>query len=82
MTLDQGKFSVLLQACDRILDLDGPVQAETQLVDAGVDSVKMVELITVLENEFDVDIPLELLTLQSLSSPMTIWNALCSAEPR
>ena len=82
MTLDQGKFSVLLQACDRILDLDGPVQAETHLVDAGVDSVKKVELITVLANEFGVDIPLEQLTLQSLSSPMTIWNALCSAEPR
>lgn len=72
----------VLRVCDRMLDLDGPAGPDTPLLQAGIDSIEVVNLIAALEDEFGVDIPLELLSLQSLTSPTTIWQVLLRADPR
>lgn len=82
MTLHEEQFDTLLRICGRVLDLDGPVQPDTPILAAGVDSLGIVSLIAEIEGAFSVRLPLELLSLKTLMTPASIWEALRMASPR
>jgi acyl carrier protein len=52
-----------------------PVEVDTDLRSAGLDSVKTVSLLMALEDEFDVEFPDELLTPETFSTVTTISAA-------
>lgn len=59
---------------DAALDIDAP------LLELGVDSLEMVELIIEIEDTFHLEVPPELLTPEVFTSIRTIWDNLIHAN--
>jgi acyl carrier protein len=74
VAIDRDGLADVLRVCDRVLALDGPATADTSLLDEGIDSIEFVGLLTALEQEFDVVIPLGLMSLRALRSPQDLWE--------
>lgn len=82
MTITQEQFEEVLRICGQVLHLDGPATPNTQILDAGVNSCDIVSLVATIEREFQVDFPLESLSLRTLATPASIRDALLDATPR
>ncbi|HET6479283.1 MAG TPA: acyl carrier protein [Actinoplanes sp.] len=82
MTIAEDRMQDVLRLCDELLDLDGPAQPDTALLDQGIDSMEVVKLLAALESEFSVVIPLELMSLKALRSPNDLWQLVQATEGR
>lgn len=80
MAIHRARLADVLRVCDRVLALDGPANANTSLLDEGIDSIEVVGLLGALEEEFGVEIPLEWMSLRALRSPEELWRLVCAAE--
>ena len=47
---------------------------DTKLYDLGLDSLRSVQLLIALEDNFDITIPDEMLTAEAFQTPSTIWT--------
>lgn len=53
-----------------------PLTAESDLAELGLDSLGTVQLLAELEAEFDVELPDEVLTIETFASAGALWAAL------
>lgn len=74
-------FEDILRRQLPFLPPDEPVAEDTSLRDFGLDSLGMVELLSVLENSFGVRFAEEQLTLDTFETAGTLWKALSDAAP-
>ncbi|TFE31058.1 acyl carrier protein [Frankia sp. B2] len=72
-------FDMLLRARLPFLGPDEVLSPDADLVDLGLDSMAMVELLTALEETYDVTMPEETLNIATFRTPASVWSALCSA---
>nr|BAP34717.1 acyl carrier protein [Streptomyces sp. ML694-90F3] len=56
------------------------VRGSIRLRDVGLDSIAMVELLSVLEKEYDVRLDDEALRPETFETPATLWSALAAAR--
>lgn len=56
------------------------LRADTDLTDAGLDSMAIVELLTSLEQAYGVRLPEEAMTRETFGTPATLWRALSTAS--
>jgi acyl carrier protein len=74
------QFEDVLRACMKAPS-DTRIEPDTRLRDLGIDSIEIVELIMVLEDEFNVEISDDLLTPATFETAGTIWGLLCAIVP-
>ncbi|MGP4012656.1 phosphopantetheine-binding protein [Streptomyces sp. 4N124] len=75
MSWDQ-QFEDLLREYLPFLSSDEPLTADTELRDAGLDSLATVELLGSLEAAYDVRFVDEALNLETFATPATLWGTL------
>ncbi|MFB8396971.1 phosphopantetheine-binding protein [Streptomyces yangpuensis] len=75
MAWDQ-RFEDLLREYLPFLSADEPLTPETDLRDAGLDSLGTVELLGSLESAYDVRFVDEALNLDTFATPASLWATL------
>lgn len=70
------RFQQLVRSRCRFLDPSGPFDPDTPLSALGVGSLEIVELIVDIEDDYGIEVPLELLTPEMFTSASTIWQGL------
>jgi acyl carrier protein len=68
----QARVVDLIRRIARLLEPGEELPLDRELLDAGVDSFGLLELITDLEMEFDIAIPDEMLTRETFQSARTV----------
>lgn len=69
------EFDSLLRQHLVLLGPDKPLTSESPMPALGLDSLAIVALLVQLEEYFGVDLPDELLTVQTFATPSTLWDA-------
>ncbi|WP_271221616.1 phosphopantetheine-binding protein [Streptosporangium carneum] len=69
-------FTTLLRRHCRELPPERALTEDLSLVELGVDSLQVVELIMAIEDRFGIEFPEELLVPESFASPGALWNVL------
>lgn len=69
------RFENLLREYLPFLSADEPLSEDINLRDAGLDSLGTVELLTSLENMYDVRFVDDALTLDTFATPRVLWDA-------
>jgi acyl carrier protein len=75
------QFEHVLRMHSRFISSDNAIDPDVSLAKLGVDSLEIAELIALIEDEFNIQIPLERLTPDSFATPRMTWELLCSIEP-
>lgn len=65
----------LIRDSAKLLDSDESLPPEQELMDLGIDSFGLLELITSIELAFDIEIPDEMLTRETFQSANSVANA-------
>jgi nodulation protein F len=84
MTPDTDKEAVaevvsrIIRHCARGIPHSAEITPDLELIEAGVDSLALVEIIAGLEAEFDRDLPDELLSEEVFRTPGSITEAMVS----
>ncbi|MFG1974934.1 acyl carrier protein [Nonomuraea fuscirosea] len=73
------KFETLVRSALPFLGPGEELRADTDLTDAGLDSMAIVELLTSLEQAYGVRLAAEALTRETFGTPATLWRALSLA---
>jgi acyl carrier protein len=81
MAIWSAQFELVLRMHGGFESDAGNIDPDLSLVQLGVDSLGAAELIALIEDEFQLEIPLERLTPDSFATLRTIWELLCSIEP-
>lgn len=69
------EFEAMLREClDGLIGPDTPLREDTDLAEAGIDSLTVVRLLVTLEDSFGVTIPDETVAFEIFSSPGALWN--------
>jgi acyl carrier protein len=58
-----------------LLTDDVPLIPETKLSDFGLDSLNMLGLMIAVEAEYGIEVPSELLTFRTFTTPRALWTA-------
>ena len=61
------------------LEPDQPVDIDAEFTASGIESIQIVEFMVAVEQVIGLEIPDDLLTVETVRSPRTIWNAACIA---
>ncbi|MFE0201189.1 phosphopantetheine-binding protein [[Kitasatospora] papulosa] len=72
------RFEELLRAYLPFLTVEDELTPDTELRDAGLDSLATVELLGALEAAYDVKFLDEALNLETFATPASLWGALRS----
>lgn len=76
------QFEEILRNHLPFLSGDEPIAEETSLRDYGLDSLAMVELLTVLESTYDIRFAAHALTAETFETAGSLWASLSlSLEP-
>ncbi|MGW7573844.1 acyl carrier protein [Streptomyces sp. NPDC054765] len=78
------RFEALLRAALPYLSPDEPLPPDAELVGLGIDSMAAVELLSTLEQAYDVRFPDESLHRETFRTASTLWSVLSplfSQEP-
>lgn len=62
------------------LEPDEKLGAQASLFELGLDSMKMIELVTILEQEFHLEFPAELLAAETFATPAALWERFRSLD--
>jgi acyl carrier protein len=81
MAVWSTQFEQVLRMHGRFAPETGDIDPDLSLTKLGVDSLGIAELIALIEDEFQVEIPVEQLTPDSFATPRTVWELLCSIDP-
>lgn len=76
-----ARFEQLVRSRCRLAEPDLPLDPSRTLVQLGVDSLEVVDLIVDIEDTYHLQMPEELLTPEVFTSPATIWQALRGLVP-
>ena len=68
------KFEVTVRQCLPYLAPEAPLAPDANLVDLGLDSVQMVGVMVAIENQYGIQFPDEILTLETFSTPGNLWR--------
>jgi acyl carrier protein len=71
------QFEHILRAHLPFLPADEPLAVDTDLPDQGLDSLGIVDLLTSLENRYEVAFVDDALTHETFRTPGTLWQVLC-----
>ena len=71
-----SQFEQILRAHLPFLPSDEPLAADTDLVDQGLDSLGIVDLLTTLENQYEVEFVDDALTRETFATPGSLWTVL------
>nr|5CZD_B Chain B, Acyl-carrier-protein [Streptomyces halstedii]7F2R_B Chain B, Acyl-carrier-protein [Streptomyces halstedii]7F2R_D Chain D, Acyl-carrier-protein [Streptomyces halstedii] len=78
-----AQFENLLRRYLPFLSADQPLEQDINLRDIGLDSLGTVELLSELENTYDVHFQDEALTKETFETPGVLWKTLSQmVEPR
>ena len=69
-------FEGLLREALRFLPDDASLQPDMSTSDAGLDSLGIVHLLMVVEEQYDISIPDELLRWETFATPGALWAAI------
>lgn len=69
----EPRFEDALRPCLAVEASDGVLEPSTSLRELGLDSLKTVELVVRIEDEFDVIFPDEALTFETFATPRALW---------
>lgn len=58
-----------------------PIEPETPLQALGLDSMRSIELLFAVEDEYSIELPDELLTDKSFATPASLWQAIVQVLP-
>lgn len=75
-----NQFEELLRQYLPFLSAGEPLTADTPLREFGLDSLAMVELLSSLENTYQVRFEDDALTLDTFESPGVLWKALSTFQ--
>jgi acyl carrier protein len=64
-----------------LLTDDVPLIPETRLSDFGLDSLNMLGLMIAVEAEYGIEVPSELLTFRTFTTPRALWTAVRRLRP-
>ena len=73
-----SEFEQLIRSHLPFLPPDEPLEEDTSLREYGLDSLGMVELLSILESEFNLRFPEEALTLETFATPGVLWRTLAA----
>jgi len=71
-----NQFEALLRRYLPFISADERLEEDSQLRQFGLDSLAIVELLSVLENTYDVRFEDDALTLETFETPGTLWRTL------
>ncbi|MFJ4618045.1 acyl carrier protein [Streptomyces sp. NPDC088812] len=69
-------FESVLRQTLPFLDADSPLDADASLTELGLDSLTLLGLVAELEDRFAVELPDELLVMETFATPSTLWDRL------
>jgi acyl carrier protein len=76
-----SQFEELLRQFLPFLPAEEQLTSSAQLREFGLDSLAMVELLSALENAYQVRFEDDALTLETFETPGTLWETLSVLEP-
>ncbi|MCQ9178132.1 acyl carrier protein [Streptomyces sp. IBSBF 2953] len=79
--LPYSEFESALRQSLPFLDEETPVDAHASLTELGLDSLTLLDLVAALEERFSVELPDEMLVMETFDTPSTLWESL-SRLPR
>ncbi|MEU0340434.1 acyl carrier protein [Streptomyces bobili] len=79
--LSYSDFESALREALPFLDEETPVDAHASLTELGLDSLTLLGLVAELEDRFSLELPDEMLVMETFATPSTLWSAL-SELPR
>ncbi|MEU9268433.1 acyl carrier protein [Streptomyces sp. NPDC048256] len=79
--LSYSDFESALRQSLPFLDEETPVDAHASLTELGLDSLTLLGLVAELEDRFSVELPDEMLVMETFETPSTLWDSL-SRLPR
>jgi acyl carrier protein len=71
------EFEQILRTHLPFLPPDEPLAADTDLADQGLDSLGIVDLLTLLEGRYEVTFVDDALTRETFRTPGSLWSVLC-----
>ncbi|MFD7132987.1 acyl carrier protein [Streptomyces sp. NPDC059894] len=74
--LSYRDFESVLRQTLPFLDADSPVDADASLTELGLDSLTLLGLVAELEDRLAVELPDELLVMETFATPSTLWSRL------
>ncbi|MGV9938559.1 acyl carrier protein [Streptomyces sp. NPDC003401] len=74
--LSYSDFEAALRQSLPFLDEGTPVDAHASLTELGLDSLTLLSLVAELEDRFSVELPDEMLVIETFATPSTLWNSL------
>jgi acyl carrier protein len=72
------RFETLVRGHLPLLGSERELGPDLNLIDCGLDSLAVVNLLLALEEEFDVSVPDELLTVTTFATPKDLWSVIHS----
>ncbi|BCY13288.1 phosphopantetheine-binding protein [Actinoplanes sp. L3-i22] len=69
-----AKFEEILRRFVPFLEADEQLEADTSLRDLGLDSMGIIEMMGVLEAEYDVRFRDDMLNMQTFATPGALWD--------
>ncbi|MFH0177902.1 acyl carrier protein [Streptomyces cacaoi] len=79
--LSYSDFESALRQSLPFLDEETPVDEHASLTELGLDSLTLLGLVAELEDRFSVELPDEMLVMETFATPSTLWGSL-SKLPR
>lgn len=73
-------FERLVRQATSLLSAATPLEANTDLRNHGLDSMATVELLLLVETEYDITIPDEHLTQATFATPTALWAVILDAR--
>jgi acyl carrier protein len=76
-----AEFETLLRRHCRLAPPGAPIDPDELLINLGVDSLEVVELIVAIEDTFDLTIPQEALTPAVFATAASVWQMVSGLLP-
>ncbi|MFE9422565.1 phosphopantetheine-binding protein [Kitasatospora sp. NPDC006697] len=64
----------------RVLPGTGPLAPDTDLMASGLDSLRIVELLVGLEDQYEIEIDDHVLTFETFATPGRLWSVVSDAR--
>lgn len=74
--LSYSDFESVLRDALPFLDESTPVDQDTSLVQLGLDSLRLLNLVAELEDRLSVELPDDMLVMETFATPTSLWSCL------
>jgi acyl carrier protein len=73
-----AEFESLVRDALPLLPAEAPLEPELSTVEAGLDSLGIVRLLTSLEEKYDISVPGEMVHSDMFSTPAALWRTVAA----